>query len=120
MTDQLRVTGIEVRAHHGVFEFERRDGQRFLIDLLLGLDTRRAAASDDLQDTVDYGTLVTAVVASATGAPANLIETVAQRMADVALADPLVEWVEVTLHKPEAPIAAAFHDVALTIRRSRA
>ena len=119
MTDELRISGIEVQAHHGVFDFERRDGQRFVIDLLLGFDGGPAAQSDDLRDTVDYGTLVDAVVAAATSTPVNLIETVAQRLADVVLAEPLVQWVDITLHKPDAPIAATFSDVALTIRRSR-
>ena len=59
--DRLAVVGIEAVGHHGVFEFERRDGQVFRADLVLGVDTRGAAASDDLQDTVDYGTLVAAV-----------------------------------------------------------
>ena len=47
MTDELAVTGIECFAHHGVFDFERREGQAFVIDLALGIDTRPAAASDD-------------------------------------------------------------------------
>ena len=58
MTDELSVTGIECFAHHGVFDFERREGQTFVVDLVLGIDTRPAAASDDLADTVNYGTLV--------------------------------------------------------------
>jgi dihydroneopterin aldolase len=119
MSDQLAVRGIEVHAHHGVFDFERRDGQTFLIDLLLGLDTRSAAATDDLASTVDYGALVDEVVAAAQKDPVDLIETLAQRIADVCLGQPQVETVEVTVHKPHAPIAATFSDVALTINRSR-
>ena len=76
MTDELTVTGIECRAHHGVFDFEKRDGQVFVVDLTLGLDTRPAAASDDLQDTVDYGSLVAAVKAAVERDPADLVETV--------------------------------------------
>ena len=119
MNDQLAVHGIEIQAHHGVFDFERRDGQTFLIDLLLELDTRRAAAADDLSRTVDYGALVTDVVAAAEKDPVDLIETLAQRIADVCLSHEPVSWVEVTVHKPHAPIAATFSDVALTINRSR-
>jgi 7,8-dihydroneopterin aldolase/epimerase/oxygenase len=119
MSDQLEVRGIEVHAHHGVFDFERRDGQTFLIDLLLGLDTRKAAATDDLSRTVDYGALVDAVVAAVEKDPVDLIETLAQRIADVCLGHEQVETVEVTVHKPHAPIAATFSDVALTINRSR-
>ena len=119
MSDQLAVRGIEVHAHHGVFDFERRDGQMFLIDLLLGFDTGPAAAADDLSRTVDYGALVDEVVAAVQKDPVDLIETLAQRIADVCLGHALVETVEVTVHKPHAPIAATFDDVALTINRSR-
>ncbi|MCW2845065.1 MAG: dihydroneopterin aldolase, partial [Nocardioides sp.] len=83
MTDELAVTGIECFGHHGVFEFERREGQTFVIDLLLGLDTGPAAASDDLRDTVDYGSLVASVQAAVEKDPVDLIETLAQRIADV-------------------------------------
>jgi dihydroneopterin aldolase len=117
--DRLVVRGIEAFGHHGVFEFERRDGQLFKVDLVLGLDTRPAARSDDLHDTVDYGTLVAAVRKAVETDPVDLIETLAQRIADVCLTDSRVQWTEVTVHKPDAPIEATFTDVALTITRSR-
>lgn len=117
--DRLRVSGIEATGHHGVFDFERRDGQTFRVDLVLGLDTRPAAASDDLADTVDYGTLVAAVKSAVENDPVDLIERLAQRIAEVCLADERVQWTEVTLHKPEAPIEATFSDVTLTILRGR-
>jgi dihydroneopterin aldolase len=118
--DQLAVRGIEAVGHHGVFDFERRDGQVFRVDLVLGLDTRPAAASDDLADTVDYGSLVDRVKTAIESDPVDLIERLAQRIADLCLADDRVARAEVTVHKPEAPIAATFSDVALTITRSRA
>jgi len=120
VSDQLAVRGTEIHAHHGVFDFERRDGQVFVIDLLLGIDTRPAATSDDLARTVDYGSLVTAVRTAVEKDPVDLIETLAQRIADVCLAEEQVDWAEVTVHKPHAPITTTFSDVALTIRRSRA
>src|SRR5213592_3684839 len=104
MTDELAVTGIECYGHHGVFEFEKREGQDFVIDLVLGMDTRPAAASDDLQDTVDYGTLVDEVRSAVENDPVDLIETLAQRIADTCLQHAAVEDVEVTVHKPHAPI----------------
>ena len=119
MTDQLSVTGIECFGHHGVFEFERREGQVFVIDLVLGLDTRPAAATDDLRDTVDYGSLVAAVKAAVERDPVDLIETLAQRIADVCLLADRVEWAGVTVHKPDAPIEATFSDVTLRIERRR-
>jgi dihydroneopterin aldolase len=117
--DRLAVQGIEAYGHHGVFDFERREGQIFRVDLVLGLDTRPAARSDDLQDTVDYGTLVAAVKKAVENDPVDLIETLAQRIADICLTDTRVRWTEVTVHKPNAPVEATFKDVALTIFRSR-
>ncbi|WP_394289183.1 dihydroneopterin aldolase [Microbacterium sp.] len=117
--DRLSVVGLEAFGRHGVFEHERRDGQTFRVDLTLGLDTRPAAAHDRLEDTVNYGTLAERVVSAIENDPVDLIETLAQRIAEVCLDDPRVEWTEVTVHKPDAPIEATFSDVRLTIHRSR-
>lgn len=119
MTDELAVLGVECFGHHGVFEFERREGQVFVLDLVLGLDTSAAAGSDDLRDTVDYGSLVASAKSAVENDPVDLIETLAQRIADVCLADHRVDWARVTIHKPDAPIEATFADVALTITRRR-
>jgi 7,8-dihydroneopterin aldolase/epimerase/oxygenase len=117
--DELTVRGIECLGHHGVFEFERTEGQVFVVDLTLGLDTTTAATSDDLRDTVDYGSLVMQVKAAVETDPVDLIETLAQRVADVCLLDDRVGYAKVTIHKPTAPIQATFSDVALTITRKR-
>ena len=117
--DELSIVGVECYAHHGVFDHERRDGQTFVLDLVLGLDTRPAAASDDLHDTVYYGSLVAHVKAAVESDPVDLIETLAQRIAGVCLLGDRVEWARVTVHKPDAPIDATFSDVALTITRNR-
>jgi dihydroneopterin aldolase len=119
MTDELQIRGIECYGHHGVFDFERREGQVFIVDLVLGVDTRLAAQSDDLHDTVDYGSLVTSAKAAVEKDPVDLIETLAQRIADVCLLDDRVQWTKVTVHKPDAPIDATYSDVALTITRKR-
>ena len=119
MTDELAITGLECFAHHGVFDFEKREGQVFIVDLVLGIDTRAAAASDDLAETVNYGTLTLDVKAAVERDPVDLIETVVQRIVDVCLTDTRVEWARVTLHKPDAPIDATYSDVALTITRTR-
>jgi dihydroneopterin aldolase len=118
LRDRLCVRGLAVHGHHGVFDVERREGQEFVIDLVLVIDTRTAARSDDLHDTVDYGTLVEQVRSAVSHDPVDLIETLAQRIADVCLAHAQVQDVEVTVHKPHAPIQATFEDVALTINRS--
>jgi len=117
--DRLSLRGIAVHGHHGVFDSERRDGQEFVIDVVLEMDTRPAAKNDDLRETVDYGTLVDEVRSAVANDPVDLIETLAQRIADVCLRHAEVEAVEVTVHKPHAPIQATFQDVALTINRSR-
>ncbi|GAA5147009.1 dihydroneopterin aldolase [Nocardioides marinquilinus] len=119
MSDELALTGLACFGHHGVFDHERRDGQTFVVDLVLGLDTAAAAASDDLHHTVDYGNLATSVRAAVENDPVDLIETLAQRIASVCLLDARVEWARVTVHKPDAPIDATFSDVALTITRER-
>lgn len=120
MADRIELTGLRVRGNHGVFEHERRDGQEFVIDLVLWVDSRPAAASDDLNDTVDYGALAQRAHDIVAGEPRNLIETVAAEIADDIAADEKVYAVEVTVHKPSAPIPLSFADVAVTARRSRA
>ena len=117
--DTLTISGIEGFGRHGVFEAERRDGQVFLADVALTVDTRAAARSDDLRDTVDYGSLVARVVKAIESDPVDLIETLAERIADTCLEDDRVRSVEVTVHKPHAPVGATVGDVALTITRTR-
>jgi dihydroneopterin aldolase len=117
--DRIALTGLRVRGFHGVFEHERRAGQDFVVDAVLEVSTEAAAASDDLNDTVDYGELAQRLAAVVAGEPVDLIETLVARLADECLADPRVEAATVTVHKPQAPIPLAFSDVAVTIRRDR-
>jgi dihydroneopterin aldolase len=117
--DRLAVSGIRAFGHHGVLAHERRDGQHFVADVVLHLDTRTAARTDALQDTVDYGSLAARVASAIESDPVDLVETLAQRLADVCLEDHRVVSAEVTLHKPHAPIDATFGDVTLTISRQR-
>ncbi len=119
MTDRIALRGLSARGHHGWLPEERGAGQRFLVDVELGVDTRAAAASDDLADTVNYGDLAERVVGAVAGEPVKLLETLAHRIADICLAYAGVEDVEVTVHKPEAPIPVPFEDVTVTIRRAR-
>jgi 7,8-dihydroneopterin aldolase/epimerase/oxygenase len=117
--DRITVRGLRVFARHGVHDAERELGQEFVIDAVLWLDTGPAAAGDDLAKTVDYGALAGRLAAAAGDPPVRLIETLAQRLAEVCLSEPAVEEAEITVHKPNAPIAHAFADVAVTIRRGR-
>ena len=117
--DRVALRGLRARGYHGVFPEERREGQTFVVDLVLGLDTRPAAADDDLAKTVHYGIVAEEVVAVVQGEPVNLIETLAERVAQVCLKHEGVQEVEVTVHKPDAPITVPFDDVTVTITRSR-
>ncbi|MGY0068868.1 dihydroneopterin aldolase [Streptomyces sp. QTS137] len=118
--DRVALHGLKARGHHGVFPKEREEGQTFIVDLVLGLDIRPAATDDDLTKTVHYGIVAEEVVAVVRGEPVNLIETLAERIAQVCLKHDVVQEVEVRVHKPDAPITVPFDDVTITIIRSRA
>ena len=117
--DQIRLVGIAATGYHGVFEHERREGQRFVADVVVHLDTRRAAAGDDLAHTLHYGVLAEQVAAVLAGEPADLVETVAERIAATVLAFQQAVAVDVSVHKPQAPITVPFDDVVVTIHRDR-
>jgi dihydroneopterin aldolase len=117
--DRISLHGLRVFARHGVHDAERRDGQEFVIDAVLWLDTRTAALRDDLARTVDYGALADRLARVAGDPPVQLIETLAQRLVAACLSEHLVEEAEITVHKPHAPINHPFDDVTVTIRRAR-
>ncbi|MBB4929250.1 dihydroneopterin aldolase [Lipingzhangella halophila] len=117
--DRIAVRGLRAWGYHGVLEQERRDGQTFVVDVVLGVDSREAARTDDLAHTVHYGVLSERLVGAVAGEPVALIETLAQRLADTCLAETAVHEVEVTVHKPDAPIPHEFSDVTVTIVRER-
>jgi dihydroneopterin aldolase len=116
---QIVLSGLRAKGHHGVYDFEREAGQDFVVDVRLDLDLGKAAASDDVADTVHYGELAGRLVEVIGGEPVNLIETLAGRLLTVCLADERVSAAEVTVHKPQAPIPHEFADVSVTLRRSR-
>jgi len=117
--DQIVLTGLRASAFHGVFENERRDGQVFVLDVAVHLDFAAAAAADDLESTIHYGVLAEEIVTAVERDPVDLIETVAERIAQVVLAHRAARLVTVTVHKPSAPITVPFDDVAVTITRGR-
>jgi dihydroneopterin aldolase/2-amino-4-hydroxy-6-hydroxymethyldihydropteridine diphosphokinase len=117
--DRIRLTGVTATGYHGVFDHERREGQTFVADVVAHLDTRRAAATDDLRHTLNYGVLAEQVVTVLAGEPADLVETVAERIAATVLAHPQVQCVDVAVHKPQAPITVPFGDVVVEVRRDR-
>jgi dihydroneopterin aldolase len=117
--DRISLLGLRVSGRHGVFAHERAEGQDFIVDAVLWLDTTAAAAADDLSLTADYGALADRLAAIVAGEPVALIETLASKLAAACLDDPLVAEAEVTVHKPQAPVGHEFADVTVTIRRSR-
>ncbi|GLX00666.1 dihydroneopterin aldolase [Microtetraspora sp. NBRC 16547] len=118
--DSVRLVGLRARGRHGCLPAERELGQEFVVDVTLFLDTAPAAGGDDLAKTVNYGELAVRLAETVEGEPVNLIETLADRLASVCLAYDLVDEVEVSVHKPAAPIPLPFDDVVVTIRRGRA
>jgi 7,8-dihydroneopterin aldolase/epimerase/oxygenase len=117
--DRISLTGITAFGHHGVFDFERQQGQPFVVDVSCTLDLSSAASADDLEQTIDYGALVRAVVADIERDPLNLIEALADRIAMTCLRYEAVQCVEVTVHKPQAPMPVDVADVAVTLTRSK-
>jgi dihydroneopterin aldolase len=118
--DRIEIRGLRAQGHHGVYAFERERGQVFLCDAVLELDTAAAAADDDLHKTVNYADLARDLYAVLAGEPVNLLEALAQRLADVCLTNQLVDAVEITVHKPQAELGVPFDDVTVSIRRERA
>jgi dihydroneopterin aldolase len=117
-TDRVVLRGVRARGFHGVLPSERERGQEFVVDAVLHVDIRDAAAADDLERTVNYAAVASALVGVVEGEPVDLIETLAERLAAVCTAQARVRSAEVTVHKPEAPVGVPFTDVAVTVRRS--
>ncbi|MEY4137007.1 MAG: hypothetical protein RL205_1135 [Actinomycetota bacterium] len=119
MTDRITITGISGHGFHGVLDFEKAEGQTLIVDVVLETDIRAAAAADDLALTIDYGVIAELVHAQITGEAYDLIETLVERIAEAVLEASSATAVEITVHKPSAPIAVPFSDVSISIRRER-
>ena len=117
--DRVSLTGIAAFGHHGVFDSERKQGQRFVVDVSCTLDLSAAASTDDLGHTIDYGALAKAVAADVERDPLNLIEALADRIALTCLRYDAIQCVEVTVHKPQAPMPVDVADVTVTLTRSK-
>lgn len=117
--DVIALTGLRVFGRHGVYDFEREKGQDFVVDASLRLSTRRAAQTDDVRDTVHYGEVAERIAELVAGEPVALLETLAERIAADLLTDERIHSVDVTIHKPQAPIELTFADVSVTITRGR-
>ena len=116
--DRIEIRGLRARGRHGVFEQERRHGQIFVVDVTLERDLSAPAASDALGETVDYGILAQQVEHAVRSTRFDLIEALAGHIADLALADPTVDAVEVRVAKPEVPLNVELDEVAVVLRRT--
>ena len=120
VVDIIRIAGIKSFGHHGALPEEKRLGQRFTVSVDLEVDTRPAAATDDLNKTVDYAEVIRTVEGQLTGKHVYLIETLAQQIAARILATfPVTQAVTVEVTKPFAPVAAEFDSISVKIRRER-
>lgn len=118
--DTISLDGIELWANHGVMEHEADLGQRYVVDVTVHVDLEAAIASDDLADTIDYGAL-SSLVAHTFGAPrTRLVEAVAGRVANAVLEhDERIQAVDLTVHKPSAPLTVPVGDVRIRLTRWR-
>lgn len=122
-TLKIKLTGLRVFAHHGVFDFERQNGQDFYIDATVWVAAKGLEFSDDLSRTVHYGDLAKALVDNVKTQPVDLLETLAQRLLDLVLnwggpGGPVAK-AKITVHKPNAPIVYEFNDVSVTVKGKR-
>lgn len=118
MSDLISIKGIKGFGYHGIFDFERRDGQEFFVDIEVVINLQDASKSDDLQDSIDYGLLTTIAREEIEGEPLNLIERLAGRIADRIMGQfPQAKSVSITVHKPSAPVSEDVTDIAVTINR---
>lgn len=118
--DRISLSNMAFFAHHGVAPQERRLGQRFFVDLDFYLDLQPAAQADDYSKTVCYAAVYKTVEAVMTGAPLNLIETLAERIAQAVLGEfPTIDGVRITIRKPSAPVPGVLDRAAVEISRRR-
>jgi len=117
MTDKIIMTGMPFYGFHGIFEHERELGQQFTVDLEITLNLNKAGQTDDLADTLDYVAVYHKIKEVVENRRFNLLETLAQRIADVVLAPPVTE-VLVRVKKTVMPVPGQFHPVAVQIVRN--
>ena len=116
MTQKIEIRGLRIFGHHGVMEHERQNGQYFIVDAKIWIDSERAAATDDISNTVSYAEIAQLISKNVGQNPVNLLETLSQRLADEVLfaASPWATKVKITVSKPDAPIDLFFDTVAVT------
>lgn len=120
MSDRIEITGLFGFGYHGLFDDERESGQGFLVDVILNMDLSKVSQSDSIDDTVNYSTLCDLILEEIVGPPVSLIEKLAAQIAERILREyPKVDSVRITVHKPDAPVAAKVKDLSVSLVRSR-
>jgi len=120
MSDRIEITGLFGFGYHGLFDDERENGQGFLVDVILNMDLSKVSQSDSIDDTVNYSTLCDLILEEIVGPPVSLIEKLAGQIAERILREyPKVDSVRITVHKPDAPVAAKVKDLSVSLVRSR-
>ncbi|MGL4820547.1 MAG: dihydroneopterin aldolase [Bacilli bacterium] len=118
--DKMILKEMPFYGYHGVFPEETKLGQRFVIDVTLGLDLTSACQTDELHTSVNYGEVYETIRDIVEGEPVKLLEKLAQRIVDAIFHHyPLVQTVNVTVKKPEAPIPGILAYAAIQIERER-
>lgn len=118
-TDRITLTGVGSVGYHGVLDSEKQTGQPFFVDITMFTDFTQAAATDNVAHTVNYAEVAEVIREIVTGESLDLIETLAERIAGAVLEKFPLLAVELTVHKPKAPIEVTFADVSVTIFREK-
>lgn len=118
MSDFIEIHGIAGFGYHGLLDYERKNGQSFGVDVKLELKKKKAGKSDSIDDTVDYSEVIRVVHEIIVGEPVNLIERVAELIAQALLKNFPLKSVEVVVHKANAPVGFPVGDIAVRIKRS--
>lgn len=106
--------------YHGLFNEEKTLGQRFIVDAELHTSLKQAGQSDEMQDSIDYGRVYDVIKAVVEGKPKNLIEAVAEAVAENLLAEfPTLDACVIEITKPDPPINGHYEAVAVQIFRER-
>ena len=117
--DLIKITGIKAFGFHGVFESEKKSGQEFIVDIEYKYETTNAIDNDEIEQAIDYGSVISKVKSIVETGSKNLIETVADEIAIELLSNFKINWVKVTLHKPHAPVDISFKDISVVVERSK-
>jgi dihydroneopterin aldolase len=118
MTDRIFLRDLRTEVIIGIFDWERRVKQTISIDLEIPVDIRRAAATDRIEDTVNYKALAKRVLSFVEASECQLVETLAERVALLLLQEFDLDWVRLTLNKPGA--IRSSRDVGVALERTRA